>query len=147
MGTPLVIDEEVRGQIKALVQLAEANPVEMAGLLEKLKDPAKKKEHMAQMTRQTIQIPLAYWATYSIEHGHPCGTCRHLSMSVARKDRAPNEVGLWMVAQEFGFWGTMKDCVGVWPEELQGHGMAINIVQPIDPAFSQTMKEEKGKND
>ena len=134
MGTPLVIDDDVRSQIKACVELAEASPVDMHALMERIKDPVKKEHHMAQMTRQSVNIPLAYLVTFSIEDGHPVGRCRHMSMSVQRKDRAPNPIGLWMVAKEFGFWGpSVESCDGVWQEELQGHGVAINIVQRITP--------------
>lgn len=130
-GTPLVIDEEVRSQIKACVELAEANPVDMPTLMERIKDPVKKEHHMAQMTRQSVKIPLAYVVTFSIERGHPCGECRHMSMSVSREGRVPNPIGLWMIAQEFGFWGSLEECAAIWEEDLQGHGKAINVVQPV----------------
>jgi hypothetical protein len=131
MGTPLVIDDAVREQIKALVELAEANPVQVRDLLERLQVPEQKRQHMAQMTRQTIEVPLAFLVTYSIEHGHPVGPCRHLSMSIAREGRVPSPEAVWMIAKEFGFWGELKDCSAIWPEDLQGHGKAINIVQPL----------------
>lgn len=131
MGTPLIIDEEVRSQIKACVELAEANPVDMPALMERIKTPQWKEHHMAQMVRQTVKIPLAYMATFSIEHGHPCGPCRHMSMSVQREGRLPNSIGLWMIAQEFGFWGELKDCEAVYPEKLEGHGQAVNIIQKV----------------
>ena len=140
MGTPLLIDDNVKSQIKALVELAEANPVLVKGLTQRLKNPENKTAHMAQMTRQTIEIPLGFLVTFSIEVGHPCGKCRHMSMSVNREGRVPNEIGLWMVAKEFGFWGeTVRACVAVWTEDLKGHGKAINIVQQYergqDPKF------------
>jgi hypothetical protein len=130
MGTPLVIDDEVRAQIKACIELAEANPVDMPALMERIKDPVKKEHHMAQMTRQSVKVPLAYMVTFSIEDGHPIGRCRHMSMSVQREGRLPNEIGVWMIAKEFGFWGSLKDCT-VRLEDLQGHGKAVNIVQPV----------------
>lgn len=131
MGTPLVIDEEVRSQIKACVELAEANPVDMPTLMKRIKTHQGKEHHRAQMTRQSVKIPFAYKATFSIEHGHPCGTCRHMSMSVQREGRMPNEIGLWMIAKEFGFWGELKDCEAVYQEHLEGHGRAINIIQKV----------------
>jgi hypothetical protein len=131
MSTPLVIDEEVISQIKACVELAEACPVDMPTLVVRIKDPVGKERHMAQMNRQTVKVPLAYMVTFSIEDGHPCGRCRHLSMSVAREGRIPNPIGLWMIAKEFGFWGALEQCDAVWKENLQGHGWAINVVQRI----------------
>lgn len=132
MGTPLVIDKEVKSQIKACVELAEANPVDMPALMNRIKDPVGKAHHMAQMNRQTVKIPFAYLVTFSIEHGHPCGPCRHMSMSVHREGRIPNPIGVWMIAQEFGFWGALTNCEAIWEEDLQGHGKAINIVQRVN---------------
>jgi len=131
MDTPLLINPEVRGLILNLRQLAQAHPVQMIGLSERLKIPEVKALHMVQMTQQSILIPLAFMVTFSIEVGHPCGTCRHLSMSVQRKDRVPSPPGVWMVAQEFGFWGSLKSC-SVWLEDLAGHGKAVNLVQPVE---------------
>lgn len=128
---PLVIDDDVRVQIKTLRELAEANPVDMLKLSERIKTVKGKRHHMAQMTRQTIEIPMAYAVTFSIEHGHPVGVCRHLSMSVALAGRVPNPDALWMIATELGFWGSIFQVDGVWEENLKGHGMAINIVQRL----------------
>lgn len=130
--TPLVIDNEVREQLKALIELAHANPVDMPKLMQEIKYAKVKKHHRAQMTRQTITIPLAFMVTFSIEDGHPCGRSRHMSMSVQREGHVPSPEGVWMIAKELGFWGDgFKDCAGMWPENLQGHGLAINVVQPI----------------
>lgn len=130
--TPLLITEEVRADIRRVIALAETRPVDMTALVKQIATPDGKAEHRARMTEQTIDIPLAFRVTFSIETNHPCGTCRHMSMSVQRDGRAPNPVGLWMVAEEYGFRGSLRECT-VWPEKLQGHGVAINVVQPILP--------------
>lgn len=133
MGTPLIMDNNVRERIRELIATAQAHPVDMNRLARTIKTPDGKARHMAQMNKQTVLIPLAFMVTFSIEHGHPCGTCRHMSMSVQRKGRVPNEHGLWLVAQEFGFMGNLKKC-SIYEEQLLGHGVAINVVQPvIDP--------------
>lgn len=132
MSTPLIIDASVEENIRNLCEFAFAQQVEMTELAVRIKTPAGKAEHVRQMTRQTMSIPLAFLVTFSVERGHPCGTCRHMSMSVEREGRAPNSPALWMVAQKFGFWGGLDKC-SVWPEQLTGHGMAINVVQPINP--------------
>ena len=131
MSTPLLLDNNVRQSIRELVALAHANPVQIADLGILLSTPEGKAHHMALMSRQTITIPFAYLVTFSIEVGQPTGTCRHMSMSVQRDGRLPNEHAVWMIAQEFGFWGTLVQC-SVWLEKLQGHGQAINIIQPIE---------------
>lgn len=131
MGTPLILTTDIREQLVALREVAAAAPLNMTGLTERLAVPGIKAAHMAQMTRQSVEIPLAYLVTFTIEHNHPCGTCRHMSMSVQKPDRAPNEHALWLIALELGFWGSLAEC-SIWPEQLRGHGMAINVVQPVD---------------
>jgi hypothetical protein len=134
MSTPLIIDETVRERIRQLVADAQAHPVDMSRLMTSIQTPSGKARHREQMTRQTIEIPLAFLVTFSIELGHPCcppgETCRHMSMSVGRAGRIPNEHALWLIASEFGFWGSLKQCL-TWPEQLLGHGCAINVVQPM----------------
>ena len=131
---PLVLDDAVREQLKALRELAEANPVNMPKLMTLIKTPEGKTHHMAQMTRQTIKIPMAYKVTLSIEHGHPVGQCRHMSMSVDAVKRVPSPEAFWMIAKELGFWGGgLLQCHAVWNEELGGHGVAVNAVQTLNP--------------
>lgn len=134
--TSLVLDESIRGQLAALRAETEAHVVDMPKLMEALLTPVGKAEHVEHMTRQTLLVPLAYLVTFSIESGHPCGSCRHMSMSVQREGRLPNTIGVWMVAQEFGFWGSLQECT-VYMEERQGHGQAVNIIQPIEPLTEQ----------
>jgi hypothetical protein len=129
-GTPLLVGDVELQALKELIEKAEANPVDMTGLTERLKEPAKRRRHLQQMTAQTVYLPMAYAVTYSIELGHPGGKARHMSMSVSRKDRVPNEHAVWMVAVELGFTGKLEDCV-VWLEKLSDGGDAVNIVQLI----------------
>src|SRR5262249_27543358 len=109
---------------------AAALPVEIRGLRERIATTEGKAAHMRQMTSQTIYLPARYAVTFSVETGHPIGACRHMSMSVDRADRVPRPRAVWMVAQELGFVGSIELCT-VWLEQLQGHGQAVNLVQPI----------------
>lgn len=133
----LLIDENVRGAMLKLRMLAAEHPVEMAGLEERLKLPKVKRRHMEQMTRQSISIPVDFLLTFSVETGHPLGTCRHMSLSVSRAGRVPNEHAVWMVAQEMGFVGGLTACL-CWQEDLQGHGVAINVVQSVSVTVGGT---------
>ncbi len=128
--TALLIGQAEREAIAAVIQLAEANPVDIPLLLKRLTTHDGKREHRAQMTRQSIALPVTWLVTYSIETGHPAGKCRHMSMSCGSADRVPNQHALWMVAEELGFRGGLVACT-VWPERLRGHGTAINVVQPF----------------
>jgi hypothetical protein len=131
MSTPLIIDEVGRKRIRELCAAAQAKPVDMLKLVSRINTADGKEQHVAQMTAQTIDIPLAFRVTFSVENGHPCGTCYHMSVSVQRKGRIPNEHAVWLIAQEFGFKDSLQKCT-VWPETLRGHGIAINVVQPVD---------------
>jgi len=130
-GTPMFIGRDELLALEGLRTLAAANPVDMLPLMERLKSAAGKRAHKEQMTRQTIKIPFDYWVTFSIELNHPVGTCRHMSMSVDREGRSPNEIAVWTVAKELGFVDGLHAC-RVWIENLDRPGdVAINVVQPI----------------
>lgn len=129
-ATPLLIGAAEREALQALRELAAASPVDMSNLLEVIGTEKGKAAHMRQMSEQTVCLPTNYFVTFSIEHGHPVGTCRHMSMSVGSKERVPRPEAIWMVAEELGFVDCLESCK-VWIESLQGHGSAVNVVQPI----------------
>lgn len=128
--TALLIGPDEKAQITKLMEQAAAAPVHMPEVMRRIKTVAGKKAHMARMTAQTIELPVAFLLTFSIETGHPCGTCRHMSMSVNRQGRLPSPEAMWMVAKELGFTGSLAACT-YWVEELRGHGQALNVVQPL----------------
>ena len=128
--TALLIGPAEKAALQALRELAARNPIDMPALLRRITTGAGKQAHMRQMSAQTVSLPTDFAVTFSIQIGHPVGPCRHMSMSVNRPNRAPHPVGIWMVAQELGFVGAIELCA-LWPEELQGHGLAINLVQPV----------------
>lgn len=126
----LFIGPHERAKLAAVREVANANPVDMRTLPDRLNTPDGKAAHKAQMTAQSVDIPATYLVTFSVENGHPVGTCRHMSMSTSRKGRLPNPPAVWMVAELLGFVGDLLAC-SVWIEDLQGHGEAINVVQPL----------------
>jgi hypothetical protein len=128
--TALVLGDPEKVKIADLRERASQNPVDVKWLLNWIKDPDIKARHMAQMSSQTMLIPMNFMVTYSIETGHPAGVCRHMSMSLDKKGYCPSPYAVWMVAEEFGFVGGLVQC-SVWEEELQGHGMSVNVVQPL----------------
>lgn len=133
-GTPLILSTDICQKIQRLKALAERRQVDIAVLQVSIETPEGKAEHKALMTEQSVFIPLAYYATFSVEFNHPGGTYRHMSMSVKREGRAPNEHAIWMIAQEFGFWGKFpEDIAHLWKEDLTDGGIAINILQPFAP--------------
>jgi hypothetical protein len=132
-GSALIIGEHEKAALAELRRLAAENPVNVVGLFERIQTPDGKRAHMAQMDAQTVDLPMTYLVTFSIENGHPIGTCRHMSMSSTRKGRAPNQYAVWMVAEELGFVVGLETCT-VWTENLQRgaeRAIAINVVQPL----------------
>lgn len=118
--------------LKVLREKAEANPVHMPTMMKQIKSAEGKRRHMAQMTEQTLEIPVGCMVTFSIEHGHPGGTARHMSISVSGEGHLPNPVAIWVFATELGFTGSLTDCY-VYKEDLEGHvGTAVNVVQIME---------------
>ena len=130
MSTPLLIGQQERGDLQRLRELAASHPVDMQTITARLATPDGKAAHMNQMTAQSVAIPIGFLVTFSIETGHPCGTCRHMSVSTSAPGRVPSPVGVWMLAQHLGFVGGLEDCTH-WIEELRGHGRAVNVVQEL----------------
>jgi hypothetical protein len=129
---PLLIGPDEVAALHKLRDIALAHPVDMPGLSARLKDPAQKAIHMARMGAQTVLIPYGFLVTYSVEDGHPCGRARHMSMSVEDAGRVPNLHAVQGVASILGFEGTVEETCTCWLEDLQGHGKAVNVVQPMD---------------
>ena len=132
MPTPLIMGEFETAKLHALRELAVQHPVQMVGLLERIGTPAGKRQHMAQMDRQSVEIPVGFLVTFSVEIGHPGGTtCRHMSMSSPVHGRVPSPEAVQWVCSELGFTGPLDDGTHtVWIEELK-QGRAVNVVQPI----------------
>lgn len=128
--TLLVVGQEQREQLVLLRGRANDAPVDIVAVAKSIKTPEGKKRHKDQMTEQSVFIPTDFLVTFSVEVGHGAGTCRHMSMSVGRKGRVPNPHAIWMVAELLGFVGGLDQCMH-YLEELEGHGMAINVIQPV----------------
>jgi hypothetical protein len=129
---PLIISQSVTASLRQLRETAATKPVEMLTLSRRLATAKGKKAHVEQMKAQTVEItgPWPFLVTFSIETGHPCGLARHMSMSIRRRGRVPSPEAVWMVAEILGFAGGIDACRS-WPEDLAGHGVAINLLQPV----------------
>jgi hypothetical protein len=130
--SPLIITPEVTAALHRLREAASRHPIDMPARLTAIETPEGMHRHRQQMTAQTIEIPgpWPFFVTFSMETGHPVGICRHLSMSIARAGRVPNEVAVWMIAEQLGFTGGLDACQA-WKEELPDDGLAINLIQPV----------------
>jgi hypothetical protein len=133
-ATPLVIGPTELAALAALRERAAARPVDMRRLIRVIKTRRGKGDHCAQMNAQTVYLPLGFSVTFSIETGHPIGSCRHMSMSSGKPGRVPSPEAVMMVAEPLGFVGGLDACCGVWVETLVPQGRAVNIVQPLSMA-------------
>lgn len=129
---PLFIDDNVKTDLAILRAKAAGLPVNMIDVARLLMTKQGKREHIGRMEKQTVVIPgpWPFYVTFSIETGHPVGTCRHMSMSILRKGRVPHPVAVWMVAELLGFQGGLETCK-TWLERLSDGRDAINVVQPL----------------
>ena len=129
MATPLFIGPNEKAILQALRLKAAESPVDMVELMRTIHDPVLKARHMKQMTEQSVEIPFGFLVTFSIETGHSGGIARHMSLSSPVTGRLPIPEAMMMVAHELGFVGDYKTWDGLWIENLQGHGKALNAVQ------------------
>jgi hypothetical protein len=134
--TWLLLTPAIVHTLHELAKRAAEQPLDMPSVIEQLKTPEGKAKHMDRMTALSVDIPTDFCVTFSIEHGHPIGTCRHMSMSVGQAGRVPNQPAVWIVARELGFWGSLEACDGIWAEKLV-QGEAINLVQRMEPPTLQ----------
>src|SRR5215471_15295322 len=121
--TALLLGPDERERLQRLRELAAAHPVDMAVVMQRLQTKGGHRLHMRRMARQTICLPVDYAVTLSIETGHPCGTARHLSVSIEKDGRLPLPEAVWMIAEELGFVGALEGCA-LWLEKLALRGEA-----------------------
>jgi hypothetical protein len=127
---PLIVGEAQRANLRSLRDRAAGTPFDMRKIMALMETDAGRAQHFAAMREMTIPIPMAFAVTFTIETGHPSGTCRHMSMSSSQKGRAPTPEAIWMIAEELGFSGGLTAC-HVWQEDIGNADVAINIAQPI----------------
>ena len=126
----ILIRQEERDALHELRDRAARVPVDMRTLAARLATPEGKEAHRRQMTAQTFEIPVRNLVTFSVEIGHPNGAAaRHMSMSSG--GNLPAVEAVLLVAEELGFVGGVESWTRSWPENLQGHGRAVNVVQII----------------
>ena len=129
-ASPLILGETQRANLTQLRKKAAAEPIDVLAVIERCKSPQGQAEHFERMKAFSIPIPAAFMVTFSIETGHPSGTCRHMSMSSERRGRTPTPEAVWMIAEELGFRGGLERC-SVWKEDIGAGDVAINVAQPL----------------
>jgi hypothetical protein len=136
----LIINEEIRAEIRASITRARKVPVTVE-VLKRLAMPFEGKDELLLADRspdfsrpptQQVLIPNGYRASISFEE-QPDGLCKHLSVSVDdAPGMFPNEPAVRMIAEEFGLHGMQNEDWGgakLWIEEWESGCFAINLVQ------------------
>ena len=131
-SAPLIISNTVKRKLGRLRAQANQRPIDVRVMMEEIKTPGGDHRHRSRISDQTVEIPgpWPFRVTFSIENGHPVGTCRHMSMSIRRENRVPSPEAVWIIAEELGFIGSLALC-RTYPEDLEDNNKAINIVQPV----------------
>ena len=82
-----------------------------------------------------VELPGGFQAAISFEH-QPIGLCRHLSVSVDKPGYLPHMAAVGMIAEAFGFVAGMER--HIWVEEFKPGCHAVNVVEPVLPASTET---------
>jgi hypothetical protein len=137
--TALVLGEKERELLADLRVNALSNPIHLnEEIVEKLAHSKEyRNTHLMLMAKFTIDIPMGYAVTYTIETGHPAGPCRHMSMSVTTPSRMPSPEAVNLIAEYLGFVGGYEACT-CWIENVGPNKQAINLIQPLDIQASGT---------
>lgn len=124
-----VFTNDIETKIKEAVLRAEANVFQ----LQDLKRRAADSSILPAGQTYYVDIPPSIRVAYTIEI-HPCGKCRHLSVSNGKKNSLPVQLTL-SIAARFGFWTDNalmvlpKELVALYHEEFQPGRYAVNILQ------------------
>lgn len=128
---PLVLDDDARAKIRTLREAAEAAPMVMAEVAQRLQTPEGQEAHMLDMAGRTIVLGFGTTVTFSTED-HDGRMFRHLSMAVAESGKLPNPEAVRFIIPEFGFVGVMERDCHIYIEDMPDGHHAINVVQPLD---------------
>ena len=128
----IVFDQATRLALSDLRRLASDQPVDISTLTARLRIPDERRKHRAQMQAQALAIEgeVTLLIVYSVETGHPAGSCRHMSISVDRPRMMPSQAVTERVMAEFGFLGGAAAC-SVWTEKMGDGQTAVHVVQPL----------------
>jgi hypothetical protein len=137
MHRVLILGEEEKEKIRALIGLAEQEPhplTELKRLAEGFDptDPSSRRDrHINE--KFTIDLPIGIRVTYTHEF-QPIGLCRHMSISVhpPKEDRYPDIPMVTILMEAFGFMPLNEDRTSIWLEKYQAGFGAVNVLEPIE---------------
>jgi hypothetical protein len=99
MGTPLIIDNEVKARLAEVRDYARAHRLDLAAL----KAWCERGTAFDDVEQRAASIPIGFRLVYSIEEQpEPCGWCHHISMSSGRPGRVMNPAACALLIAELG---------------------------------------------
>ena len=125
---PLIINDDIKENIAALVANAEMHPVTVDDMLD-LKNGEKKP--VGDNWCHTLLLPFGYRIVFSIENW-PRGKQRHMSMSVDEDKKLPNMEAVKEIMRLIGYRSELEKCY-VYLEDIAPNRKAINIIERIKP--------------
>ncbi len=118
----LLIDDEARKEIAAVLKHARENPV--------TKQMMEKGVVVGDDALFACYLHTRYRCVFSYEL-QPCGWCRHLSISVDNPGKLPSVPAVELIMGEFGFKGDIHSQIHVWMEPPE-KPYAINVLGLVD---------------
>lgn len=143
MSTPLVINDRVREEIRRVRDYAMQYPMAVSDMENAA---AFDKSPLYNRPEHWCVVPLGFRCAFTVEPAlrqetmDPIGYIRHLSVSMIKKGRVPNEHAIDMLMEEFGFTCDHKACLEAglfWIE----HGYAINVCQFLEAEAGQAIPD------
>jgi hypothetical protein len=123
---PLIIDDEILAEAEAIVRYATAHPVTIRKVV---RMASKSEPPVGDSKEHVLMVQVGYRCVFSIEE-QPVGKCRHLSVSVPEKGKAPNERAVLEVMKLFGFKATkFGPEVMAWLEDIAEDFKAVNVLE------------------
>jgi len=134
-----MMTNEVRSSIMRILKFAAENKIPLSEMQERMNDPKKRMIPPGDDLNRTLDIPVGYRVTFTIEQQRPpLDWVRHISVSIDMQspDRPlPSLEAVQYLMAEFGFRPlNQKDDV-IFLEDIKGGSVdgkkAVNIVQKI----------------
>lgn len=125
MAIPLIIGKLQNNGIKKLISYAEKNKIDLKRMknIMALKEPP-----VGDLKGYSLNIPVGFRVVYSIEE-HPCGWMKHLSISLSKRHRVPNQYAVQMIMDKFSMGqleSKSKDLIYI--EDVGNNIKAINVL-------------------
>lgn len=136
----LYIDEDVKNDIRCVVDYAQANFL----TLDQVKTRVENGEPIGNDRRFNCMIPDGYKVTFSIEQ-QSFGWTKHISVSVTDRTKMPNPAAVKLLMQEFDMGYPLVNSL-VFIENVNDGVQAINVICPVETGKENWLEEAREKS-